>query len=1069
MLAIKNLTKTYSSKGSVTVKALDDVSVTFPETGMVFLLGKSGSGKSTLLNICGGLDTPDVGEIIIGGKSSKTFSGSDFDSYRNTFVGFIFQEYNILDEFTVEENLSLALELQGKNKNKKRVNELLEQVDLQGFARRKPNTLSGGQKQRVAIARALIKDPKIIMADEPTGALDSNTGKQVLETLKKLSLTRLVIVVSHDRESAKNYGDRIIELKDGKIIADETKEKIAAKTLSENISVIGDNTLSVKSGGKLSATDMAKIQKFLLETEGNVILSKSEREISLFKQANCIDENGASECFEPTVAEKIPVRQYNAEETKLVKSKLPLRKAARIGASSLKVKPIRLIFTILLSVVAFTFFGIFSTLMTYNQMNVLAKSYADSYYNAIALKKQYQYTETYYEKGEKVDSRIRTNETYFSPADIVSLQNQFGADVLGVVSFQNVHSENNWQPQNIHAISADGKNSVFTKGLTGFAIANKNSSYRNEKMLYGKYPEKKNEIAIGQWYFKMLQSCEFYAITASDENFIGYDYKKSEEGQNISLANEQDIIGKYICFGCNGLYVTLKVTGVYDEGSVPTVYEEWEDFSKIKTWDIMKQSQYEQYLSDTLHLIALTDESFIEEYLSITDWSNIDVYQNSYFSYCKYYSCSETGKMQAGFNSAQIYDAAKKDMLPVVWFGDEKQKLYKGEVIISLDMLRRLEWNYYSELCDNDDSADRIAAINENWREKYFAKYDARKQKYEALIDEYYKKMQTADAADAEKYQTLINDYSTLVSFYQNASNGCFINNYDIFLIAADRLSSGGNYFNNTSVYTEEEKKADTELLVAFINDVYKNKTLTFECSDDQYLLILDAVGFYVEPSINEQGVYLSKDDYPRVRYDYYSETATSFVLTSDSIYSKVYLPFDKTENGFKKISAVTKVVAEDDGLFDLDNSLGNNISYVNNMVEMLRNVFLYVGLVFAVFAALLLFNFISVSIIDKTHEIGVLRAVGARGWDVFKIFFAESAIIVCICLIISVGAAIGTISYLNTVLTEALGFSYSLFVFGGISLIMMLGVAAVVAFLGTFLPVFRIARKKPVESMRKM
>ena len=144
MLEVSHLTKIYKSKGGVEVKALDDVSVSFPETGMVFLLGKSGSGKSTLLNVSGGLDSPTSGEIIVKGRSSKDFTGSDFDSYRNTFVGFIFQEYNILNEFTVEENIALALELQNKPRDKKAVEELLEKVDLSGFAKRKPNTLSGG-------------------------------------------------------------------------------------------------------------------------------------------------------------------------------------------------------------------------------------------------------------------------------------------------------------------------------------------------------------------------------------------------------------------------------------------------------------------------------------------------------------------------------------------------------------------------------------------------------------------------------------------------------------------------------------------------------------------------------------------------------------------------------------------------------------------------------------------------------------------------------------------------------------------------------------------------------------
>ena len=202
MLEIKNLTKVYKPKKGVPVKAIDNISLIFPENGMVFLLGKSGSGKSTLLNLLGGLDKYDEGEIIIKGVSTKNFRQGHFDSYRNTYVGFIFQEYNILDEFTVGANIALAIELQGRKASDEEINRILCEVDLDGYGDRKPGELSGGQKQRVAIARALVKNPEIIMADEPTGALDSTTGTQVLDTLKKLSAKKLVMVVSHDREFA---------------------------------------------------------------------------------------------------------------------------------------------------------------------------------------------------------------------------------------------------------------------------------------------------------------------------------------------------------------------------------------------------------------------------------------------------------------------------------------------------------------------------------------------------------------------------------------------------------------------------------------------------------------------------------------------------------------------------------------------------------------------------------------------------------------------------------------------------------------------------------------------------
>jgi putative ABC transport system permease protein len=199
MLSVKNLKKTYIPKNGQPVSALDDINVDFQEKGLVFILGKSGSGKSTLLNLIGGLDSPTSGEIIIKGKSSKDFKRADFDSYRNTFMGFVFQEYYILEKFTVAQNIGIALELSQEKADLETINQILDAVDLSGYADRMPNELSGGQKQRVAIARAIIKNPRIVLADEPTGSLDSATGEMIFETLKRLSAQRLVIVVSHDR------------------------------------------------------------------------------------------------------------------------------------------------------------------------------------------------------------------------------------------------------------------------------------------------------------------------------------------------------------------------------------------------------------------------------------------------------------------------------------------------------------------------------------------------------------------------------------------------------------------------------------------------------------------------------------------------------------------------------------------------------------------------------------------------------------------------------------------------------------------------------------------------------
>lgn len=230
MIGIEKLTKIYN--GATPVTALDEISITLPDTGMVFLLGRSGSGKTTLLNLLGGLDGFQSGDIKVDGVSLRKLDNRSLDAYRNLYTGFVFQEYNLLDELSVGENIALALELQQNIVDEKDIENALSAVGMDGFEDRKPSELSGGQKQRVAIARALIKKPGLLLADEPTGALDTDNSRQVFDILKSLSRERLVVVVTHDRDYADQYADRVIELADGRIISDSIP--VNPETCSEN-------------------------------------------------------------------------------------------------------------------------------------------------------------------------------------------------------------------------------------------------------------------------------------------------------------------------------------------------------------------------------------------------------------------------------------------------------------------------------------------------------------------------------------------------------------------------------------------------------------------------------------------------------------------------------------------------------------------------------------------------------------------------------------------------------------------------------------------------------------------
>lgn len=221
MLQLKDIVKKYNT-GGTEVEVLKKVNISFRESEFVSILGASGSGKTTLLNIIGGLDNYTSGDMLLMGRSTKEFTDRDWDSYRNGTIGFVFQSYNLIGHLSVIENVKLALSISGESnkENDIKAKKALEDVGLGDHLYKKPNQLSGGQMQRVAIARALVTNPKVILADEPTGALDSKTSVQIMELIKEISKEKLVIMVTHNPELARKYSDRIVSVKDGEIIED---------------------------------------------------------------------------------------------------------------------------------------------------------------------------------------------------------------------------------------------------------------------------------------------------------------------------------------------------------------------------------------------------------------------------------------------------------------------------------------------------------------------------------------------------------------------------------------------------------------------------------------------------------------------------------------------------------------------------------------------------------------------------------------------------------------------------------------------------------------------------------
>ncbi len=941
MLEVVNLTKIYKTKGGADVKALDDISLQFPETGMVFLLGKSGSGKSTLLNVCGGLDSPTSGEIIVKGRSSKRFSQSDFDSYRNTYVGFIFQEYNILNEFTVEDNIGLALELQGKSKDKKAIEALLEEVDLAGYARRNPHTLSGGQKQRIAIARALIKSPQIIMADEPSGALDSATGKQVFDTLKKLSKHKLVIVVSHDKEFAEQYGDRIIELKDGKVISDVTKTIQQQHVLTENLHVIGD-VLCLKKGSELSEQDFEEIKTFLKNSDNDVIIASGEQNVQAFKEVSRISDEGAQEIFKETDENEIPKKTYTPSDSRFIRSKLPIRHAAKIGVSSMGHKPVRLCFTMLLCTIAFIFFGLLSTMSFYDSKATYEESMDKVDIPIVRLGIQYTGEERWYAYGELEMSYETTIEGKFTEDDLAFYQEKFGSDIFG--GFPSYSSISVGTVQGYY----------WSNSVSAMGYLPENHSLRDT--LTGTYPTKDNEICISSYFAKMLYTCK----------------PVNDNGVAVELRSPEDILGKTILVD-NQAYT---VTGIFESGKLAEKYEILK--TEAGSEDYLLLSEYMNTLADGLHQMVFLTENKVTSSTQNTQYYEEEMLYYHSVSAALKSSANEVYNFPVSANAAYLPLTDLKKEQNILWFDSGKTELTENELVLSAKLFCE-----YMSAIDNKT-------------------YDMKK------------------------------DIETLVERVKN-ENISFTLGLRLF------NSSTGELFGDTK-----------EFKITGITEYIPNS--------------YDISSIYLADSIAD-----ALWEEQRTSLDYYLEFVSDYTAQEGEKYSSLFISYEKKDSQKELIWDILQgnELTSQGATISVYSSLLDTLALVDAIVEILSNVFLYVGIVLAVFAALLFSNFISVSISYKKREIGILRAVGARSLDVFKIFFSESFVIALICVVLAFLGSQGICGLLNRFLASEFG--TALFVFGPKSWIVLSAIAMSTAVIATFLPVWNAARKKPVESIRSL
>ena len=933
MLEVHGLTKVYKPKKGVPVLAVDHINLKFPDKGMVFLLGKSGSGKSTMLNLLGGLDKYDEGEIIIKGKSSKDFKQRDFDSYRNTYLGFIFQEYNILEEFNVGANIALALELQGQKATDEKINQILAQVDLAGYGQRKPNELSGGQKQRVAIARALVKDPEIIMADEPTGALDSNTGRQILDTLKKLSEDKLVIVVSHDREFAEAYADRIIELADGHVISDMEYFKLDEGEEGPKLDqvpkpgeglVFNPDAILIAPSYHLTEEDRLAINAWMDQRQGGGMMR-------IFHRPGATAEQYGRKAV-PTDESRI-VAALTAPFC-LIRSKLPLKNAFKIGASGLKHKKFRLVVTIFLSCVSFGLFGLSDTMGSYDHVRTCADSIADS-------------NITYATFAKEV---LEGNSDYsywyggynLSDADVEKIEEDTGIQVIPV--YVPIDWDDTFEDQyDSSANFSETDYHIYAYGIQGLATVTQDIlDDMGFDLVAGRLPEgDTNEIAITSYEVETFK--------------IG-GYKMPEDTVYQTITEDADMLGKVLVLG-NTEYTIV--------GVVDTHF----DLDRYKDLTVDDPSAT---TADTLIDYALASE----------------------INNARYYSLLQVGLVGEGHIDTLLEGKINASHIKSGWY----DLYYEGTEEENYSDFQWLSAYYLTTLSEVD--RDQIV-----W------------------VDDSYGKLSSNE---------VVISYDLLLEIFGSEETAHIVENG----------------------FTDDEKK----MLDSFQLDQYVDSASNsvVSISVDTYTE-LHIVGYLTEE-------YSSVDELVVVDNATFKESA----MNDDGDYQMAIGVMPESQRDIRSLVKYCMTDEDGDGVrYTLENSVTYELDGLDEVFKILSRIFLGIGIFFAVFASILMATFISSSISYKKQEIGILRAIGARGSDVFRIFFSESFIISMINFVLSTLATFGIVSLINHAMRKSVGLLVNILTFGIRQVLLLLVVSLAVAAIASFFPVNHNARKKPIDAIR--
>ena len=971
MLQLKNIKKDYLA-GDAAVHALRGIDLTFRESEFVAVLGHSGCGKTTLLNIIGGLDKYSSGDLVINGRSTKNFTDADWDAYRNHSVGFVFQSYNLIPHQSVLANVELALTISGvgKAERRRRAAEALEKVGLGDQIKKRPNQLSGGQMQRVAIARALVNDPDILLADEPTGALDSETSVQIMEILKEISSNKLIVMVTHNPELAENYASRIIRIKDGEIIGDSDP-------------AVQEGTETAPSGGKRKRSSMSFFTALALSLN-NLMTKKTRTVLTAFAGSIGIIgialimslSNGIQNYIDKVQADTlssypITIQAESVDMTNMMTSLMGMRSQAEGGQHDRN--------------------AVYSSTVMYDMMNSMIS--ADKQTNNLKPFKAYiedenseiaQYlSSVQYSYDLDMNLFAEDDEGNIAKTDVVQLlqtamSSMYGGDYS---SFFNTYGSyyaavNIWQE--------------MLPGENGEAIS---PFLKNQyDVLYGKWPERYDEAVL--------------------------------------IVNENNEISDLVLYALG-----LKATSSITEDMQSFVSQETVE-SKVESWSYEEicQKSFRYIFPADMYQYDEAEESYI--YLGAEELGLRTLYNNGLelkiVGVIRQNEEASSGMMTGAIGYTHDF------IEHIAAVAEEKEIVKKQLSNKEINILSNLKF------LDTEDEAltnerkqqaarDYVSEADEATLAELYVTYMCHPS------DEYVREMvdQQLEGTTREDIEKQV-----LESFPEYES---MLSQMDDDMLFDYIRKMAGDQVKDQ--YAAEMEKLYRELSEEELVESFRMLVL----EDEDYLWIYNNAMPPVYSDINY------KDALKKLGY---VDLETPSVI---NLYASSFEDKDMIAEAIKNYNA--SVPQEDEITYtDLVALLMSSITTIINVISYVLIAFVAISLVVS---SIMIGIITYISVLERTKEIGILRAIGASNRDVSRVFNAETFII---------GFTAGAIGILITVLlnipinmivhdlTGIMSLNSALPPLGGAALVL---VSVILTFIAGLIPSGIAARKDPVEALR--